>query len=200
MFWLRTVAVLWLLGIVGGAVILVRHQSTPGTAGPCPAQWPKEAQVARNPWQPTLLMFAHPQCPCTRASIGELNRLLARCGNPPAAHVFFLEPAGADESWIETDSYRSASSMPEVRVHIDRGGEQARLFGAGTSGHVVLYDLGGRLVFTGGITAGRGHAGDNAGAESIVGFINNSSVRIASTPVYGCGLFNSCKQEVLCAK
>jgi hypothetical protein len=37
-----------------------------------------------------------------------------------------------------------------------------------TSGHVLLYDAGGRLTFSGGITASRGQRGDRYGRNAVL--------------------------------
>jgi hypothetical protein len=57
-----------------------------------------------------------------------------------------------------------------------------------TSGQVLLYDVSGRLVFRGGITAGRGHAGDNVGRDNVVAFLLHDTVPAESTPVFGCSI------------
>jgi hypothetical protein len=72
----------------------------------------------------------------------------------------------------------------------DLNGALARRFGAETSGYVLLYDAGGRLLFRGGITAGRGHAGDNAGMSAVVALVRGESISQAQTPVYGCSLLS----------
>src|SRR5215472_16789844 len=42
-----------------------------------PAQWPAGSKLQLKADGPTLVMFAHPKCPCTRSSIGELAELMA---------------------------------------------------------------------------------------------------------------------------
>src|SRR4029079_14760820 len=138
-FWVRSMAVLWLIGVVAGGVLLVRYQRTAGSVGRTPTGWPDSTSITRDLSRPTLLMFVHPHCPCTRASINELNRLLARCTLPVATHVLFLRPRDTSESWLHTDTWRTAASIPGVLVYEDRLGAQARLFGGGTSGYVILY-------------------------------------------------------------
>jgi len=44
------------------------------------------------------------------------------------------------------------------------------------------------LVFSGGITQSRGHAGDNAGENAIISLINTRAADQAKTPVFGCSL------------
>ncbi len=55
--------------------------------------------------------------------------------------------------------------------------------GSSTSGQVLLYDPSGRLAFSGGITAARGHVGDNAGSDAIVGLVMGWPVVNTSTAV-----------------
>ena len=73
-----------------------------------------------------------------------------------------------------------------------RGLYRARRYGAATSGYAVLYAPDGRLAFAGGITAGRGHEGDNAGEDAILDAINSGPAGGCPTrmPVFGCALFD----------
>jgi hypothetical protein len=73
-----------------------------------------------------------------------------------------------------------------VRVAPDRNGVEARRFGAGTSGHVVIYGGDGRLLFSGGITGARGHVGDNVGLERAIASLRADSPTCARSPVFGC--------------
>ena len=184
--------VVWLLAAGAGAIVLMNYESAAGSAGVTPRHFPSAAQILATADRATLLMFAHPRCPCTRASIGELNRLLARCDGKIAAHVLFLQPSGFATNWAQTDSWRSAAAIPGVTVHADPDGKEARRFGAETSGFVVLYDALGELKFKGGVTAARGQAGDSVGANLIVSLLAKESAALKQTPVYGCELLNQC--------
>jgi hypothetical protein len=137
-------------------------------------------------------MFAHPHCPCSSASVGELNRLLTRCESPTAVHILFIRPRDVAESWTETSLRKSAEAIPGVKVQIDPLSEEARRFGAEASGYVVLYSAEGRLLFSGGITSGRGHAGDNAGENAVVDLLNGQETRLKHTAVFGCSLQDDC--------
>jgi hypothetical protein len=55
----------------------------------------------------------------------------------------------------------------------------------------VLYDARGQLVFRGGITSARGHAGDNYGADAVAEFVNTGVRSRSLTPVFGCSLLSS---------
>jgi hypothetical protein len=192
----------WLLGAVTGLSILWRFDNQAGIGANAPVQWPADSTLARAPGQPTLVLLAHPQCSCTRASLDELGEALARARTRPKAYVLFLKPDGVFNGWEQTDSWRIAAALPGVTAIRDDSGREARRFGAATSGQTLLYDADGTLLFSGGITAARGHSGDNAGRSELVSLLNRGqSARAGSqnpgqshgdaTSVFGCSLFGS---------
>ncbi len=194
LFKVRTALVaLWLFAVGAGFAMILNYQKTSGQTGPTPGRWPAGSQITLDPQRDTLVMFAHPQCPCTRASIGELNRVLARTHDRVTAHVFFIKPSQSSEGWSKTDLWRSAAAIPGVTVHEDLGGRLAGLFGAETSGDVLLYDTKGQLLFSGGITGSRGHAGDNASETTLISLCEGQTIQFAETPVFGCSLNGTCK-------
>lgn len=77
-----------------------------------------------------------------------------------------------------------------MTVVTDDGGRAGRVFGATTSGHTLVYDGDGGLVFGGGITIARGHAGDNPGRSAIASFLTAGAVEHGTTPVFGCPLLD----------
>lgn len=172
---------------LGGLVALTRYAGTPGASASAPARWPAESQVTRETGRPTALFFAHPRCPCTRASVQELGRLVARAGAGVDVTVLLACPAGAPSDWAETDLARAAAAIPGVRVVRDEDEREAARFGVVTSGQVLLYDGAGALRFAGGITAGRGHAGDNANRAALEAALGGAVAR-ADAPVFGCEL------------
>jgi hypothetical protein len=168
----------------------MNYENTPTSTGSTPAQWPVDSQVAHHAGQPTLLMFLHPYCPCSRASVEELNRLLVQCRDSVSINVLFVRPRGVSNDWTDTGLRKVAESIPGVHVALDSDGREASRFGAKSSGYVVLYNPKGNLVFSGGITGSRGHSGDNAGEDAVVSLVNGSDVPLKHTDVYGCDLFD----------
>jgi hypothetical protein len=53
---------LWLLFVGAGMVQLAAYKGTPGPVDAAPEQWPTDSGMARATSQPTLVLFAHPQC------------------------------------------------------------------------------------------------------------------------------------------
>lgn len=187
---LVSTTIAWLILVVIGLWVLSGYENTPGIAAAPPAQWPAASQIQRTPNQATLVILAHPHCPCTRASIGELSSIMAHGQGRLSAYVLFIKPDGVPNDWEMTDLWQNASRIPGVRVIQDTNGGEARHFNAATSGQAILYDPDGRLLFTGGITASRGHSGDNAGRSAIVALVNAGVADRSHTLVFGCPLFD----------
>ena len=99
-------------------------------------------------------------------------------------------PKEVGDDWLHTDLWRSAQSIPGVLVQADEDGHEAANFQATTSGQVVLYDAGGKLLFRGGITSSRGHYGDNTGLSDILKLLNHEAANTHETPVFGCSLID----------
>jgi hypothetical protein len=138
--------------------------------------------------KPTLVLFAHTHCPCTRASLHELDGILAETQNKISVTVVFTIPDGVPADWEQGDLWNSAKGIPGLRVMRDQGGREARRFDVEGSGQVLLYSPSGKLLFSGGITASRGHEGDNVGRSAIVSFILHGRSAVNHTPVFGCSL------------
>ena len=101
--------------------------------------------------------------------------------------VFFESPA-MDANWVEGDLWEMATAIPGVKLVKDRNGVLIRQFGAFTSGQTLLYAPTGELLFKGGITAARGHEGDNAGKHSLLSVIRKQQLEIAESYVFGCSI------------
>ena len=188
--WLWAGAAMWLVGAVAGLWVLWSYENTPGEAATSGGRWPAETHLARSPGQPTLILLAHPQCTCTGASLAELAEVLGRTHNPPKTYVLFLKPSEFFDGWEKTDLWRTASSLPNVTVLRDDDGREAARFGAVTSGQTLMYDADGELVFSGGITGARGHAGDNAGRSALIAILDRKQPSQRATSVFCCSLIS----------
>jgi hypothetical protein len=185
--WL-VVGLMWILVIVGGMRVLLRYETVSGSAGDPPGVWPVTSRIQRIPGLPTIVVMGHPRCPCTRATIGELALIMTRLNNKVHGVVVFVRPQGTPDGWDDTDVRRSAAAIPSVTVMTDLDETEADLFNAQVSGQTMLYDTTGKLLFRGGITAARGHSGDNAGRSTIISFVTDGAAQPNRTPVYGCAL------------
>ena len=189
----------WAVAIAFGLRTLLAYESTPGTIGAVPGKWPSMSQIERRTDRPTSVMLVHPRCPCTRASVAELAQLMARMQGNVDAYVLFLKPRESGIEWEDTDLRRSVAAIPNVTVLSDVDGVEARQFGAETSGHTLLFDREGGLLFSGGITEFRGHVGDSTGESAIESLVNDQAPARTATSVFGCALTNR-SHKALCPK
>ncbi len=185
----------WGLAVLSCTVALAIHESqwSPEASGPSVAFWPQ----ARWSSGYTLLLFLHPKCPCSGATVEELNRLLTHCGGKLNVQAFVFQPRSQPQSWAQTALVQTLKRIPKVTVSFDIDAQLARRMGAIASGQVLLYDPAGHLQFSGGITPSRGHAGDNDGEEAVVAHVLNQDVpaaRVSRTPVFGCALYPQISQ------
>jgi hypothetical protein len=185
---LAAAGVLWVWFIVVGFLILALEEFTPVKAAPAVTLFPRSFAVQLASDKPTLVLFAHPYCPCTQASLHELVSLLAETQNRVSVIVVFTIPDGLPAGWEQGGLWKAATNIAGICVIRDQGGREAHRFDIEGSGHVLLYAPSGKLLFTGGITASRGHEGGNVGRSAVVSFILNGHAPVNHTPVFGCSL------------
>lgn len=183
----------WTVLVLGGMVALARYASRPGMTAAAatltsPANWPGNSALNR-PLHWKLVVALHPGCPCSRATVTELSKILAATRGTIDVDVLVWRPeAGAspDDRWIRGE----LAGVPGVTLVDDLDGAEAKRFGAEVSGHVTLFDPAGQRRFVGGITSTRGHEGDNDGEETIIELVRGevSPDARAATPVFGCAL------------
>lgn len=186
-FWIGITAV-WMIAVVFGMRAILNYENTAGAPGDPPMKWPARSHIPRTAGLPTIVVIGHPKCPCTRATIGELALIMAHLHNRATAVAVFVRPHDAPDGWDDTDLRRSAAAIPGVTVMTDLDEAEADIFNAQVSGQTMLYSAEGTLLFSGGITAARGHSGDNAGRSSVVSFVSSGTAAQNRTPVYGCTL------------
>lgn len=188
---LRVVAFLgWLAVAIGGSIWLWEFNLEPGQAALAGPEWPAASALTAPEGQPVLVLFLHPRCPCSRATLEELSVLLAQAERPLKVQAVFVgEGDGAPVE--QSGLWKQAKALPGVTLHKDPAGSEAERFHAETSGDAFLFDPSGRLQFRGGLTAARGHAGENYGVDSVVRIVNQGQ-KVAATcgPVFGCALTN----------
>src|SRR5262245_16820217 len=107
-------AVAWGIAVTTGMAWLMAFDAAPGLPGDPPTRWPDQTRLARANAGYTLVMTAHPRCPCTRASLAELAVVMAESNDRLTAQVLFYAPEDAAPGWWETDLWRTAGAMPGV--------------------------------------------------------------------------------------
>jgi hypothetical protein len=172
-----------------GAVLLVfgllyRHTYQPNKVPTLPAN--EEAMEASSHFQ--VKLFAHPHCPCTRASLEQFGESLTRFPADVQAEIIFVTAGLAESEIASSPRVLQARELPRAQVRFDATGEEAKRWGATVSGEVLAFDARGRLVFRGGITSGRGHQGGSTGQVELENIVNGRSPGPCATPVFGCHL------------
>lgn len=181
--------VAWGAAVSAGLAALHAYEATPGRAAEPRRDWPSGTGLRFDPARANLVLLAHPRCPCTKASLEMLSRVMDGREEAVSAQVVFFQPRRSEGRWGPSALQRRAEAIPGVRVVEDRGGAEAARFGAETSGTVILYDRGGRLLFAGGITAARGQVGENAGLEAVIAKLaGTSGDPPRDFPVFGCSI------------
>jgi len=181
---------LWCACVGYGFTQLARHELSPGASA---ARAASSAALEAIDWsaaaqRPELVVFAHPHCPCTRASLNELAQIAARCGERLAIRVYVEDLGDPARRAEQSASWTLASSIPGARVELDRESRVARAFEARTSGQAFLIDARGEIAFTGGLTRARGHEGESAGSRAVLELALGRASEVLGTPVYGCAL------------
>jgi len=183
-------AIVWLASVLGGFGALAWYKAQPGPIGAIHKKWPDAVTISPDAFKYSLLIFAHPKCECSDATLEELANVIQESADRLNVRVFFYHPRGTTADWTRTALWEKANRIPGVEVYADEGGIMARFFGAKTSGQTYLYDTRGDLMFAGGITKNRGHIGDNKGRRAIAAVVKTGQPSSDFTNAFGCGLFS----------
>jgi hypothetical protein len=179
------------LSTLFGMGALIRFDQTAGSANTPPPQWPALSAIKRFNGRPEILVFVHPFCSCTDATIAELAQLSVRKkpgAITPRVTVLFFRPHNS--GWVPNGLWKKAQSLEDAYVAWDDDGLEAKRFGARVSGYALLYSTEGNLLFRGGITGSRGHQGDNYGLDELAASLDLNRPSHASGQVFGCALGN----------
>lgn len=179
-------ATAWLALAALGSISLYSYGGAAGEAATAPPAWPAEWSIRPADHGITLIVTVHPQCFCSRATLGELARIMTRRESGIAADIIFV---GATLDTLKTSElWKSAREIPGVTVLADPDSSMAARLGAKTSGQTYAFDADGKLLFSGGITPARGHMGENPGEDALIAILTRNQPACAGSPVFGCPL------------
>jgi hypothetical protein len=184
--WFYAALAAWAAVVVIYLGWLTAYSFAPGGLATPPRLQAVALPRARDADSHLLVMAVHPKCPCSRASVGELGRLLARSRDRLECVVLVYRPHEQRGSWSDTDLVETTRLQPHTQIADDTDGQLARQLGMTTSGSVVLYSPQGEPEFWGGITMARGHAGDNIGSDAILAIVSGAEPARRTAPVFGC--------------
>jgi hypothetical protein len=185
----RILVVLTAVWLVSSLLVLgslQRYANTPGQAAR-PVNGPPQEEPVEGEGHWRLLVFVHPHCPCSDATLDEVSRLAQRL---PLLRlrIILVRPPGCPQGWEEGRLFQCASAIPGAQVEVDPDGKEARRWGARTSGQVLLLEASGRRRFQGGLTVARGHEGPSAGSAAVIALVETGRAEVEDTPVFGCPL------------
>ena len=182
----------WALCVTVITSLTWSYDLTPGAKAAVVRSWPSETSLQRSDDSARLLCFLHPKCPCSVATVSSLKKLLAESDSADRPSLTFVvySPPG-ESSWLETTICRKCREFPDARIYRDEDGREAWRFGATTSGHVLLFSRSGQRLFTGGLTASRGHDGPSAGQEALRLCLIAGAAADREYCVFGCSVTSS---------
>ena len=196
-WWPKLAAVAWISALVGSSAALAAAMGRPGEQAEAPSSLSQVLlegrAIAVRSDTPTLIITAHPLCPCTRATLSSIETYAPSL----AITIVSAGPTAGDPE--AEHALRSWAARHNAGFVSDRDGSLARTLGAYTSGYAALYDAAGVLRFSGGLTPARGHAGRCDGLAELERVITEpidgtpagpTSHRPIRAPVFGCRIFD----------
>lgn len=179
---------IWSALLLTGHLVLFEYEMTASPLANTKRVFPQKSIVQIAKGRQNIILFLHPMCPCSMASVDEFHELMRAGEKDSVGTVVAFMPHDMQSEWALQPVFSRLKRIRNVSIVYDSNGAQADLFGATTSGHVLIYDGRGILQFSGGITASRGHSGDNANFELAKKSIHDRNPKFVTTPVLGCAL------------
>ncbi|MBX3721736.1 MAG: hypothetical protein KF713_07855 [Turneriella sp.] len=183
---------LWSLGTATGIYVLGRYEFTAGEAVNDISEWPESLTMPFVAGRMNLVVMAHPHCPCSKASLEELNNALAAVPLQPYVRLVYYRPPGVTAAWSQSELVAESRRLSGIAVIFDEDGKIAETLGARTSFDVFLFNASRQIIFRGGITRGRGIYGANPGRRALEAALRGETAA-KMYPVYGCPLRNNPK-------
>ena len=118
----------WAIGLVSGFSLIVSHNFATGNVSSAPIEWPDGINLESDANHPTLLVFIHPQCPCSSATIGELERLLADVNQQVKCTILMVCPSDHVDQWMKSKNTERSKSIEGVQIVVDVDGTTAAKF------------------------------------------------------------------------
>ena len=182
-----TVAALWLLAVAGGWCWMTTYEFKAGNAG-ITSSFPESVTRLLSDRTNTLFVSLHPECTCSVATLEELARISEECSGQLKIVAVFSEYSSLPEKVEESSLWKRAVAIPGLAALVDHDGSLRAGLGSLTSGDCLLADPAGVVLYHGGITSSRGHAGASAGGDAIISLARGNGSHLKTAPVFGCGL------------
>lgn len=190
---------LWFGLVVACFAALWTYANRPGELG-YPVRNASTTALHLDQSRHTLVVFVHPRCPCTVATVEQIARLQRKCRGLFTTRIVAYRPSYAEAEWSEGAVLRGASRLVDCEIIDDPDAAEALEIGAQVSGTAALYAPDGTLRFWGGLTPQRGHAGDSLGLDAVAAILRGERLDSYRAPTFGCSLVNAgdCAQAEAC--
>lgn len=178
-------AALWTAGLLVALVLFTLWAAREEQKASAKSRnWPEGAPLTLDPARLTLLVFVHPQCRGTEATLQTLAHVMERCAGHANVTIMLYEDPALLAYWKGSPIKAVAESIPGATVRNDSLGEAASFFDVTTSGSALLFAPDGTLLYRGGITPGLGQVGEGDVLQTWL--LEGRGVR--HEPVFGCSL------------
>lgn len=185
--WLRVMVGGWGVTLVIAIAQMTRHELTPSSAAVTYPQFSGPIDAFRQP-AAVLVVVLHPECPCSGATLAQASAMARRSTAKLEVAVIVTRPAGYDGRLQDSPMWAAAVDREVDTIEADEDGRLAARFDAKTSGQAFLYDVDGKLRFSGGLTAGRGVDRPAASALRAIESLASPADTVLHSPVFGCSL------------
>ena len=129
-----------------GGLYVGGYENGPGLAASAGPLWPENTALVRATDRPTLVLLAHPQCTCTRASLDRARRSCSRARRHAAEDLRPLpEARGFADGWEQTDLWRRGRGPARRHRRARRRRREGRAVRRRDVGPDLLYDARGAL-------------------------------------------------------
>ena len=112
---LVSTTLVWACLILLGARTVMKYENAAATPGEPSSRWPVDSRLPHPAGTFVLIMAAHPDCPCTRASVTQLEQLMARLRGKLAAFVLFSKPEASEQDVRAAELWIKAAKIPGSR-------------------------------------------------------------------------------------
>ena len=163
------------------------YEHIPDIQGDAPHVWPRDSLLTSGGENGTLIVFVHPNCPCSRGALQTIADAV-RTSQDAVPRIYVVLSASGLDVTLPSENLALAQRIPSAETRFDGAMSEAHRFGATTSGTVYFFDGASQLRFSGGISAGRGDSFDNGFAVALFEAIRQPEFTLVTAPVFGCPL------------
>ena len=183
----------WIVTSLYGIYFSINYSSTPGESSKWSEPWPEQSQLKFEPDKFNFVVFLHPECDCSKATLNQIEEIVKDAGSEKIHYLaVFLLPEKMRIAWGESDLLKRTRGIKNLQIYIDDQKEFQR-FGVKTSGQTLIFGPSKDLLFSGGLTVARGHIGVSMGQDFVLSLFkgrdlakNKIDKKINLTPVFGC--------------